>query len=124
VSLPSSLPMVGNRVLIVDDHATFRAFARMVLLRAGFEVVGEAGDAAEARAQITALRPDVVLLDVHLPDEDGISLAAGLAADHPQVVLISSRDASEFGARLVDSGRPFIPKARLSASSLQAALTG
>lgn len=112
------------RVLIVDDHATFRSFARMVLARAGYDVVGEAEDGCQARELVAALHPDVVLLDVHLPGEDGIAVAADLPpAPPPDVVFVSSRDAEEFGARLRDSGRPFIPKARLSASSLRAALT-
>lgn len=112
----------SKRVLIVDDHATFRSFARLVLTRAGYEVIGEAADAQEAREAILRLRPDIVLLDVHLPGEDGIDVAAGLAEATPRVVFVSSRDASEFGARLRDTGRPFIPKERLSGPSLQAAL--
>jgi chemotaxis response regulator CheB len=110
-------------VLIVDDHATFRSFARMVLDRAGYDVVGEAEDGVQARAMVAALHPDVVLLDVHLPGEDGLDVAAHMPADRPpSVVFVSSRDAEEFGTRLRDSGRPFIQKARLSARSLQAAL--
>jgi two-component system, NarL family, nitrate/nitrite response regulator NarL len=115
--------VANPRVLIVDDHTTFRSFARLVLTRAGYDVVGEAGDAQEARAQIAALQPDVVLLDVHLPGEDGIDIALGLPSrDVPQVVFVSSRDAREFGSRLRDTGRPLIPKERLSGRSLQAAL--
>jgi DNA-binding NarL/FixJ family response regulator len=113
--------VTNPRVLIVDDHATFRSFARLVLSRAGYDVVGEAGDAEEARAMVAALQPDVVLLDVHLPGEDGIDIASGLD-DATRVVFVSSRDAREFGARLRDTGRPFIPKERLSGRSLQAAL--
>lgn len=115
--------MASPSVLIVDDHETFRSFARLVLTRAGYEVVGEAGDATTARALIEQLLPDIVLLDVHLPGEDGIDVAAGLDGDAPRVIFVSSRDAREFGSRLRDSGRPFIPKERLSGRSLQAALT-
>src|SRR3954453_21676203 len=82
------------RVLIVDDHAPFRALARRVLARAGYDVVGEAADGAGARQAVDRLRPDVVLLDVHLPDADGAELAAVLRVgeDRPVVLLTSSRD--------------------------------
>ena len=71
---------VRMRVLIVDDHEPFRAVAREVLERAGYVVAGEAGDAAEALAAVAADAPDAVLLDVQLPDRDGFSVAAELAA--------------------------------------------
>ena len=71
---------VRMRVLIVDDHEPFRAVAREVLERAGHVVAGEAGDAAEALAAVAAGSPDAVLLDVQLPDRDGFSVAAELAA--------------------------------------------
>jgi DNA-binding NarL/FixJ family response regulator len=113
----------GPRVLIVDDHDTFRTYARMVLVRAGYDVIGEAHDGDQARDLVARLHPDVVLLDVHLPGEDGLDVAARLPSNAPpSVVLVSSRDAEEFGSRLVASGRPFIPKARLSARSLREAL--
>jgi DNA-binding NarL/FixJ family response regulator len=81
------------RVLIVDDHARFRALARLLLVADGFDVVGEAGDGAQALVAARALHPDVVLLDVQLPDEDGFAVAGTLAARRPApaVVLVSSR---------------------------------
>src|SRR6266702_1613721 len=62
-------------VLIVDDHPSFRSFARTMLEAEGFRVVGEAADAAGALAAVIELRPAIVLLDVQLPDLDGFEVA-------------------------------------------------
>jgi DNA-binding NarL/FixJ family response regulator len=108
-------------VLIVDDHPSFRANARALLEAQGFEVVGEAEDAATALARAAELRPEVVLLDVQLPDGTGFDVAARLSANgrRPRIVLVSSRDRSDFG-RLVDEApvAGFIPKAELSGPRL------
>src|SRR4029077_851248 len=83
-------------VLIVDDHPSFRATARAVLEADGFDVVGEARDGAEAVGLAAALHPDVVLLDVQLPDTTGFEVAAELSSMNgsaPAIVLVSSRDA-------------------------------
>jgi two-component system response regulator EvgA len=109
-------------VLIVDDHASFRQAARGLLQADGYEVIGEAVDGASALAECRRLRPDVVLLDVGLPDQSGLDLAPLLAAQRepPAVVLVSSRDRSDFG-RLIDrsGARGFIAKSSLSADELQ-----
>jgi len=113
------------RVLIVDDHPTFRAFARRLLQEEGFVVVGEAGDGASALEAARELRPEVVLLDVMLPDGSGLDLVELLAAaaDGPAVVLTSSRRASDYGAALDDSpARAFIAKSDLTGASLRAAV--
>jgi DNA-binding NarL/FixJ family response regulator len=113
-------------VLIVDDHPSFRASARMLLQAEGFEVVGEAEDGASALAAIAELQPDVVLLDVQLPDMDGFDVAARVTANGggPAVVLVSSRDGADFGTLVGSSGaRGFIAKAELSGSRI-AALVG
>ena len=118
--------LVRPTVLIVDDHAAFRASARALLEAEGFEVVGEAADGAGAVAAVAALRPKIVLLDIQLPDVDGLAVAQQLAAapDAPAVVLISSRDAATYGPRLQGTPvRGFIPKSGLSGEAL-AALTG
>jgi DNA-binding NarL/FixJ family response regulator len=93
---------VGVRVLIVDDHAGFRAWARVLLERAGYPVVGEAADGAAALRAARRARPELVLLDVQLPDTDGFALAERLCAERraPAVVLTSTRDASDYGDRL------------------------
>lgn len=107
-------------VLIVDDHAGFRAVAREMLETEGFRVVGESADGASAVADAGELRPDVVLLDVQLPDMSGLEVAELLAkAPGPAVVLTSSRDGSELGDRLASGPvRGFIPKAQLSGAAL------
>ena len=113
-------------VLIVDDHAAFRASARALLQAEGFDVVGEATDGAEAVEAVAVLRPEIVLLDIQLPDLDGLTVAEQLATvpDAPAVVLISSRDAAAYGARLqATPACGFIPKSGLSGEAL-AALTG
>jgi DNA-binding NarL/FixJ family response regulator len=113
-------------VLIVDDHAAFRASARALLEAEGFDVVGEAADGVGAVEAVAVLRPEIVLLDVQLPDLDGLAVAEQLAAvpDAPAVVLISSRDAAAYGPRLrATPARGFIPKSGLSGEAL-AALIG
>ena len=108
-------------VLIVDDHPTFRRFARQLLQDGGFAVVGEACDGAGGLDAARSLRPDAVLLDVLLPDQSGLDVAAELARDElaPAVVLTSSRSAGDLGVALRDAPvRGFIPKADLTAAGL------
>jgi DNA-binding NarL/FixJ family response regulator len=113
---------VARTVLIVDDHADFRGFARRVLEADGYDVVGEAGDGASAIAAAEALAPDVVLLDVQLPDGDGFSVCERIAGG-AAVVMTSSRAAVSLQGRLeASSARGFIAKAELSGAGI-AALT-
>lgn len=108
-------------VLIVDDSAEFRTAARRLLEAEGLDVIGEAGDIASGREAVRAMRPRVVLLDVHLPDGDGIEAAASLMAESAgcDVALVSSRDAVTYGARLASSPAVgFIPKGELSPQRL------
>jgi len=117
---------MATTVLIVDDHESFRATAREVLEAEGFDVVGEAGDGSSGLALAAELEPDVVLLDVQLPDVDGFQVAAQLSARNgssPAVVLTSSRDASDYGTLIAESGaRGFIPKSELTGAGVQALL--
>ena len=105
------------RILIVDDDLRFRHAARALLEAQGFEVVGEAQDGKEALARAADLEPEVVLLDVSLPDADGLELAPRLGTN---VVLTSTRDASDFGPRLLEARgvRGFVPKDELSAGRI------
>jgi DNA-binding NarL/FixJ family response regulator len=113
-------------VLIVDDHEAFRESATALLEAEGFDVVGEAADGPQAIAEVERLQPEVVLLDIQLPELDGFAVAERLAAlpEAPRVVLISSREANAYGHRLVETAaRGFIPKRELSGRAL-AALVG
>jgi DNA-binding NarL/FixJ family response regulator len=116
---------MARTVLIVDDHAGFRAAARAVLEAEGFDVVGESSTGVEALEAVARVRPTLVLLDIGLPDLDGIEVAGILTtADRGlAVVLVSSRDASDYPPHLERCGaRGFIPKAELSGAAV-AALT-
>jgi DNA-binding NarL/FixJ family response regulator len=117
--------MPSTRVLIVDDHASFRSAARLLLEHDGFVVVGEAPDGASGLRAVSALDPDVVLLDVNLPDVDGFDVASRICVngDAPKVVLTSSRDPREYGPLVSRSGaRGFIPKGELTGEALGALL--
>jgi DNA-binding NarL/FixJ family response regulator len=113
---------MATSVLIVDDHPSFRASARMLLECEGFDVIGEAEDGMSGLEAVSRLHPDVVLLDVQLPDIDGFDVAARLTGgvDAPTVILVSSRDGSDFGPLVTRSGaRGFVPKAELSGDRVQ-----
>jgi DNA-binding NarL/FixJ family response regulator len=112
-------------VLIVDDHPSFRASAHALLEAEGFDVVGEAEDGASAVAAAGRLHPDVVLLDVQLPDTDGFEVARQLTANGSGtfVVLVSSRDGSDFGPLVEASGAcGFVPKSELTGAAISALL--
>ena len=109
------------KVLIVDDHPSFRASARRMLEADGHEVVGEASTGAEGIRSAIEIAPELVLLDVHLPDIDGFDVAARLSGNGAgtAIVLTSSHDSSDFGPLVERSGaRGFIPKSELSGEAL------
>jgi DNA-binding NarL/FixJ family response regulator len=113
---------VKNTVLIVDDHPSFRATAHALLEAEGFAVVGEATDGADALAKTRELHPDVVLLDVQLPDLDGFEVARRLSSNgaSPAIVLVSSRDAADYGELISRCGaRGFVPKGELTGAALR-----
>lgn len=114
---------VATTVLIVDDHDNFRASARKLLESEGYIVVGEAATGTEALRLAEALRPDLVLLDVQLPDLDGFEVTERLyGLEHaPDVVLTSSRD--DYASAVAGtSARGFVPKDELSGSALRGLL--
>jgi DNA-binding NarL/FixJ family response regulator len=118
---------MGPRVLIVDDHPSFRRFATRLLDAGGFRVVGEAEDGASALAAARRLRPELVLLDVLLPDMSGFAVAKALSAGPslPLVVLVSSRSASELGSALDESPvAGFVSKSELTVEALAALADG
>src|SRR5262245_23011890 len=110
------------RVLVVDDHPSFRGSARALLTAEGFDVVGEAADGEGALSLAPELEPDLVLLDIQLPDIDGFKVASRLLARDPllRIVFISSRDSCDYGDSIKESGaRGFLSKADLSREALE-----
>jgi DNA-binding NarL/FixJ family response regulator len=114
-------------VLIVDDHARFRQTARRALERDGWTIAGEAEDGAGALRAARALEPDVVVLDVGLPDMSGLEVARRLRDGMPQVavVVISTRDSADYHDLAVANGaRGFLAKADLTGLALNSLLSG
>jgi DNA-binding NarL/FixJ family response regulator len=113
---------VGRTVLIVDDQPEFRLLARDLLEADGFVVVGEAGDARAAVSAARDLRPEVVLLDVRLPDGSGVDVARTIStwAAPPSVVLTSTVDYAQAARHCGAVG--FILKSRLSGAELRTAI--
>jgi DNA-binding NarL/FixJ family response regulator len=112
---------VPRTVLIVDDHETFRSAVRALLEAGDFVVIGEAADGQQALIESARLRPDVVLLDIQLPELDGFTVAERLANSSPRpiVVLVSSRDAVTYGDRLIRAqAAGFLPKWEVTGATL------
>lgn len=108
-------------MLVVDDHPGFRAVARALLEAGGLQVIGEVADGATALAMCADRSPDLVLLDIQLPDIDGFEVRRRLLRhDHPPLVLLTStRSAAAYGRRLLDPDQvPFVPKDELSIDSI------
>ena len=84
------LPATGTvRVALVDDHRLVRVGLRSLLESStGFEVVGEAGDGREAVGLVTSVTPDVVLMDLSMPDVDGVAATRAIVATHPEVRVL------------------------------------
>jgi CheY-like chemotaxis protein len=131
IRTPEAPPMQDNRpmptsVLIVDDHPSFRLSARRMLEADGYRVVGEAADGSSAIEAARELEPDLVLLDVQLPDIDGFEVAERLRAGGGKaaIVLTSTRESSDFGEQLAGSPtQGFVTKGELTGAAL-AALIG
>jgi len=109
------------RVVVVDDHHLFRAGVRAELA-AHCDVVGEAATPAEAVAMICAERPDVVLLDVHLPDGGGVAVLAALGAELPRVLALSVSDAAEDVVPIIRAGALGYVTKTISTADLVAAI--
>jgi DNA-binding NarL/FixJ family response regulator len=118
---------MSRSVLVVDDDPAFRGLARRMLLAIGLALAGEADTAATALAAAGVLRPDAVLVDVGLPDRDGITLAGELTSLpwHPRVVLTSSDAEAASPEDVRRSGAiAFVPKDQLPNAQLAALLFG
>ena len=110
-----------TRVLIVDDDARFRALARTLLETSGYLVVAEAADGARALAAIGRVSADAALIDVQLPDIDGLALARRLHQTDQslRIVLTSTDPTLVIPAALAQSGAlAFVPKDKLAITDL------
>jgi DNA-binding NarL/FixJ family response regulator len=113
---------MGASILVIDDDAGFRESVRRLLELEGYRVVGEAEDGRSALVQVSELQPEIVLVDVHLPDIDGFELAARLTqrTRPPDVILTSSYDGIELQPFVEESGaRGFVAKAELSREAIE-----
>lgn len=109
------------RAVVVDDNARFREVACRLLEAEGVEVVGQAADGATALREVARAHPEVVLLDIGLPDTSGLEVARRLRADKPGpvVILISTRE-PELGLRLATGvAAGYLPKSQLSAEAIE-----
>lgn len=111
------------RCLLVDDNEAFIATARRVLDQDGVRVTGTASNIAEALLRASELRPDIVLVDIMLGDENGFDLARRLAERHARelaVIMISSDAEDEYADLVAESpALGFLPKAELSAEGIR-----
>jgi DNA-binding NarL/FixJ family response regulator len=115
------------RIVIVDDDPSFLATVRVLLEAEGFVVVGEALNGLDGVATVAELHPDIVLVDVSLPDIDGFEVVERLADGEaaPALVLTSSRSGSDFGNLIQESrARAFITKAEITGEALAGFLDG
>jgi DNA-binding NarL/FixJ family response regulator len=116
-----------HRVLIIDDHDGFRSAARELLERRGFEVVAEAATATSGLQAAERVMPDAVLLDVRLPDGDGVEVCRALTRADPElaVLLNSADDLDRRRAEMVECGAvAVVPKLRLASLDLVGLLLG
>lgn len=117
---------MARSVLIVDDHARFRSVARRALEVDGWDVVGEAADGLSGLAEAGRLEPDVVLLDVMLPDVSGLEITRRVRDEVPgtDVVLVSTHEEEDYAGLAAEHGAVgFLPKADLSGDALDALLS-
>ena len=112
-------------ILVIDDNAAFRRALSRVLETERFTVIAEAATGASGVQLARVHQPDIVIVDVQLPDTDGFDVAEQLAALHlpMEVILTSGLDSSDLGSLVAESSaRGFIPKAELSVHAVDALL--
>ncbi|MCK4620378.1 MAG: response regulator transcription factor [Desulfobacterales bacterium] len=112
------------KTLIVDDSATFRkTFKEALCERFPFMLIEEALDATEALQKIKAFLPDLIFMDIRLPDESGLELTRRIKASHPEIVIIilTAYDLREYREAAYDGGADaFIPKSSLNLADIAA----
>lgn len=115
--------MPGIRIAIVDDHALVRA-GLVRLLSARYDVIGEAADTASALALVRRASPDLLLLDLSLPDRDGLSAIPDLIAASPntRILVLTMYDEPEYAAAAVAAGACGLVSKSASAETLYAAI--
>jgi DNA-binding NarL/FixJ family response regulator len=111
-------------IVVIDDHAPFRGDLRALLEAEGFEVLAEAATGWAGIDAALALAPDVVIVDIGLPDIDGFGVAHELRArgSRARVLLTSSRDRGSYEKRLADTGLVFVAKDELGADAIERVL--
>ena len=113
------------RVLIIDDHESFRSVARELLERRGFAVVGEADGAAAGLAAAEQVAPEAVVLDLRLRDGSGFEVCRTLTREDPKraVLLVSADEPYRSRVHIESCGaRGFVLKSRLASADLRALL--
>ncbi|MBF8255344.1 MAG: nreC [Anaerolineales bacterium] len=120
-----------SRLLLVDDHAVVRSGLRMLLeSEADFEIVGEAGSGREALKAVAEMRPDIVLMDIGLPDISGIEAAAEIKRLRPETAIVAltiHEDEEYFFKMLAAGASGYVPKRAAPEellTALRAAATG
>jgi len=103
-----------TRLLLVDDHAVVRSGLRMLLENeSDVEILGEAGTAAEALASAASLKPDVILMDIGLPDKSGIEATRAIKAQFPEIAIVALtiHEDEEYFFKMLDAGASgYVPK--------------
>ena len=106
VPRPNETANGGIRVLIADDHPMVRQGLRSMLNTKGIEVVGEAGDGKEAVERVRELKPDVVIMDVRMPDMDGLAATEVVKEEAPwtSVIIVTSYESKDYLRRAIEVG--------------------
>ena len=102
------------RILLVDDHAVVRSGLHMILEpEEDVAIIGEAENAKQALAQANSLQPDVILMDIHLPDKSGIEITKQIKALHPKIAIVAltiNEDEEYFFKMLEAGANGYVPK--------------